>query len=159
VKHTSLTHEFTEFIPAQLREGNAVCLDSLCQPRPTFAHAGAATRVVTPISPADWQLIFDGDSVSLTPSIGNWHSPAGPTTGSGPGPCGGPDRGPRRRSPPGGAEDARDRDDYFASRSAAARLVPAAPAPAITRRRRLHPGLPHWLARRTRDRGEPAHRD
>jgi hypothetical protein len=28
--------------------------------------------VVTPISPTDWKLIFDGKSVSLYPSIGNW---------------------------------------------------------------------------------------
>jgi len=25
-----------------------------------------------PLSPTDWQLYFDGVSVSLTPSIGNW---------------------------------------------------------------------------------------
>ncbi|MEJ0010633.1 MAG: DUF6527 family protein [Alphaproteobacteria bacterium] len=29
-------------------------------------------KVVTPISPTDWQLIFDGETVSLNPSIGNW---------------------------------------------------------------------------------------
>ena len=27
-------------------------------------------KVVTPISPADWQLFYDGDTVSVTPSIG-----------------------------------------------------------------------------------------
>jgi hypothetical protein len=28
--------------------------------------------VVTPISPTDWKLIFDGESVTILPSIGNW---------------------------------------------------------------------------------------
>lgn len=28
--------------------------------------------MVTPFSPTDWQLTFDGVSVSLYPSIGNW---------------------------------------------------------------------------------------
>jgi len=27
---------------------------------------------VTPIQPTDWKLIFDGKTVSLHPSIGNW---------------------------------------------------------------------------------------
>jgi len=27
---------------------------------------------VTPLSPTDWKLIFDGESVTLDPSIGNW---------------------------------------------------------------------------------------
>jgi Family of unknown function (DUF6527) len=33
---------------------------------------GCGVEVATPISPADWQLTFDGESVSLYPSIGNW---------------------------------------------------------------------------------------
>jgi hypothetical protein len=36
---------------------------------------GCGKKVVTPISPTDWQLIFDGDTVSLDPSIGNWSYP------------------------------------------------------------------------------------
>lgn len=31
--------------------------------------------VVTPFSPTDWQLTFDGERVSLRPSIGNWSFP------------------------------------------------------------------------------------
>jgi hypothetical protein len=31
--------------------------------------------VVTPITPADWQLLFDRDTVSLARSIGNWGFP------------------------------------------------------------------------------------
>jgi len=33
---------------------------------------GCNNEVVTPLSPTDWQLTFDGESVSLNPSIGNW---------------------------------------------------------------------------------------
>ena len=33
---------------------------------------GCANDVITPISPKDWQLSFDGETISLTPSIGNW---------------------------------------------------------------------------------------
>jgi hypothetical protein len=31
--------------------------------------------VVTPFSPIEWQLNFDGESISLYPSIGNWSFP------------------------------------------------------------------------------------
>ena len=44
----------------------------------TASHAcfcGCGLRVVTPIRPTRWQLFYDGDSVSLTPSIGNWSLP------------------------------------------------------------------------------------
>ena len=33
---------------------------------------GCGNEVVTPLDPADWHLTFDGRSVSLMPSIGNW---------------------------------------------------------------------------------------
>jgi hypothetical protein len=33
---------------------------------------GCRNKVVTPISPTDWRITFDGKSISLYPSIGNW---------------------------------------------------------------------------------------
>ncbi|WP_407657660.1 DUF6527 family protein [Lacibacter sediminis] len=33
---------------------------------------GCGSRVVTPISPTGWQLTYDGESITLDPSIGNW---------------------------------------------------------------------------------------
>lgn len=30
---------------------------------------------MTPLTPADWKLTFDGETVSLYPSIGNWNFP------------------------------------------------------------------------------------
>jgi hypothetical protein len=74
MRRTSFDHEFVEFIPSELKEG--VLYVSV-----TYATAvhkcacGCGNKVVTPISPADWQLLFDGDSVSLMPSIGNWEFP------------------------------------------------------------------------------------
>ena len=71
---TEITHEFVEFVPAELEEGKLyISLEyagavHLCA-------CGCRTKVVTPLSPAEWQLIFDGDSVSLYPSIGNWQFP------------------------------------------------------------------------------------
>ena len=36
---------------------------------------GCGTTVVTPLRPVDWKLIFDGVSISLEPSVGNWSLP------------------------------------------------------------------------------------
>ena len=47
-------------------------------PYATAVHlcaCGCGNKVVTPFSPAEWQLTYDGDTVSLSPSIGNWQFP------------------------------------------------------------------------------------
>jgi len=36
---------------------------------------GCRRKVVTPLSPKQWQLTFDGMTVSLSPSIGSWQLP------------------------------------------------------------------------------------
>lgn len=33
---------------------------------------GCGNEIVTPLSPADWSLTFNGETISLEPSIGNW---------------------------------------------------------------------------------------
>ena len=66
-----LRHEFVEFIPHTLEEGTLY----ISIPYATASHkccCGCGYEVVTPISPTDWSLTFDGVSVSLDPSIGNW---------------------------------------------------------------------------------------
>jgi len=73
-QETTLTHEFVEFIPDDLKEG--VVYVSI--PYATVAHkccCGCGKEVVTPLSPTDWKLIFDGNTISLHPSIGNWSFP------------------------------------------------------------------------------------
>lgn len=69
-----LAYEFVEFIPQNLKE--RVLYISI--PFATAAHrccCGCGEEVVTPLSPTDWALIYDGETVSLTPSIGSWALP------------------------------------------------------------------------------------
>lgn len=69
-----LKHEFVEFIPQELREGTIYVSVAYA----TAVHkccCGCGKEVVTPISPTDWELLFDGKSISLNPSIGNWGFP------------------------------------------------------------------------------------
>ncbi len=65
------THEFVEFIPDELEPGVFYVSTTYA----TAAHlcmCGCGHEVITPITPHQWRLIFDGASVSLAPSIGSW---------------------------------------------------------------------------------------
>ncbi|WNK00450.1 DUF6527 family protein [Thalassospiraceae bacterium LMO-JJ14] len=67
----AFNHEFVEFIPEKLAERTIYVSINYA----TATHkcaCGCGAEVVTPISPTDWKLMFDGRSVSLHPSIGNW---------------------------------------------------------------------------------------
>lgn len=67
-----LQHRFVELIPEKVEEGILYISLEYC----TAIHkcvCGCGNEVVTPISPKDWQLHFDGKTVSLSPSIGNWN--------------------------------------------------------------------------------------
>jgi hypothetical protein len=69
-----LKHEFVEYIPSTVMEGTVY----VSIPFATVVHkccCGCGREVVTPISPTDWELTFDGRSISLYPSIGNWDYP------------------------------------------------------------------------------------
>jgi hypothetical protein len=66
-----LKHQFVEFIPEQLEEGTLYVSLRFG----TASHlccCGCGSKVVTPIQPAAWWMIFDGKTVTLDPSIGNW---------------------------------------------------------------------------------------
>jgi hypothetical protein len=69
-----LGYEFLEFIPNELKERTLYISITYC----TAVHkccCGCGRKVVTPLSPTGWQLIFDGKIVSLEPSIGSWSLP------------------------------------------------------------------------------------
>jgi len=70
-RRTTLTHEFVEYIPDELKDGTLY----VSMPFATVAHkccCGCGKEVVTPLSPTDWKLSFDGKAISLEPSVGNW---------------------------------------------------------------------------------------
>jgi len=67
-----MTHKFVKFIPTELEDDILYISLDFC----TVVHkccCGCGNEVVTPISPTDWKLTFNGESISLYPSIGNWN--------------------------------------------------------------------------------------
>jgi hypothetical protein len=73
VKVEQMVAEFVTSFPEQLESGRLYVSPQFS----TAAHlcaCGCGREIVTPLSPAQWVLTFDG-TVSLRPSIGNWGLP------------------------------------------------------------------------------------
>jgi len=74
MKQAIITPQFVDLMPGQLQDGVLYISEKYC----TAIHkccCGCGQKVVTPLSPAKWQLHRYGDAVTLYPSIGNWNSP------------------------------------------------------------------------------------
>lgn len=72
MKLRKINPEFVEFIPKQLDQG--VLYISLKYRTAThMCCCGCGTKIVTPLTPTDWQLTEKDGRVSLWPSVGNWN--------------------------------------------------------------------------------------
>lgn len=69
-----MTHEFVEYVPGTPAEG-VLYVSVRFRTVVHLCACGCMTKIATPLSPANWQLGFDGESISLTPSIGAWGLP------------------------------------------------------------------------------------
>jgi len=68
----TLEPRFVEDIPVTLDEG-VLYISMRYRTALHKCVCGCGNEVVTPFSPTDWELRFYGDTVSLSPSIGNWN--------------------------------------------------------------------------------------
>jgi hypothetical protein len=74
MNRTSFAHRFVEAVPDHIEEG----IIYISMENGAAIHCcpcGCKREVVTPFSPTDWKLVFDGEAISLFPSIGNWSYP------------------------------------------------------------------------------------
>lgn len=72
IVHDVLEHRFVRNIPDQLEPG--VLYVSMEYGMVSHSCAcGCGEEVTTPLTPTDWHLVFDGDSITLNPSVGNWN--------------------------------------------------------------------------------------
>lgn len=65
---------FVEFIPRDL-DTRKLYISMTYSTTVHLCASGCGNKVVLPLSPAEWQMYFDGESVSLSPSVGNWEYP------------------------------------------------------------------------------------
>lgn len=71
IQHKQLEHRFVKHIPERLEAG----ILYVSMEYATSAHScccGCGEEVVAPFTPTDWKMTFDGETISLRPSIGNW---------------------------------------------------------------------------------------
>ena len=71
MKQVMLLPQYVDYIPEQLNEGHLY----ICEQYKTVAHkccCGCGEEVITPLSPAEWSIRKEGNTVTLHPSIGNW---------------------------------------------------------------------------------------
>lgn len=71
MKVSDIEHRFVEAVPERLES----CVLYVSIDFATAVHmclCGCGQEVVTPLSPTDWKITFDGETVSLDPSVGNW---------------------------------------------------------------------------------------
>ena len=65
-------HEFIHRIPQELEEGVLyICLE--CNAVMHKCACGCSEEVSTPLGKNQWKLVYDGETVTLFPSIGNWN--------------------------------------------------------------------------------------
>lgn len=69
-----LDHRFVEFIPKDLEAG-VLYISVRFRTAIHLCACGCGNKTVTPLSPVRWKVTFDGKTISLDPSIGNWNFP------------------------------------------------------------------------------------
>lgn len=70
----TLRHAYVESIPEKLELG-VLYISRKYRTASHLCCCGCGFKVVTPLSPAKWKLTDHGQTVSLSPSIGNWSFP------------------------------------------------------------------------------------
>ena len=69
-----LEPRFVETIPDELEPG-LLYVSIRFRTAQHLCACGCGSRLVTPIKPAKYRLAYDGETVSLWPSVGNWQKP------------------------------------------------------------------------------------
>ena len=72
IRHLNLEHRFVDLVPDRLEPGFLYVSMGYA----TAAHScccGCGEEIVTPFTPTDWKMTYDGETISLHPSVGNWH--------------------------------------------------------------------------------------
>lgn len=66
--------EFVQYMPKMLEQG-VLYISMEYSLIMHLCACGCGEKVATPLSSKDWKLYYDGESISLSPSIGNWDFP------------------------------------------------------------------------------------
>lgn len=74
MKITFYKYKFVQYIPEKIEDG----IIYISIEFNTMSHkcaCGCGNEVITPISPGGWSFVYDGKTISINPSIGNFSFP------------------------------------------------------------------------------------
>lgn len=66
--------EFVHYIPKEFNQG-VLYISMEYSLVMHLCACGCGEKVATPLSPDDWKLYYDGELITLSPSVGNWDFP------------------------------------------------------------------------------------
>jgi len=66
--------EFVHYMPKELNQG-VLYISMEYSLVMHLCACGCGEKVATPLSPEDWKLYYDGEAITLSPSVGNWDFP------------------------------------------------------------------------------------
>ena len=74
MRHFELKPEFVDEIPRSPEPGK-LYVSCRYQAVIHLCACGCGAEISTPLHPTGWKLVYDGETVSLRPSVGNWSEP------------------------------------------------------------------------------------
>ena len=69
--HMEYRHELVARFPAKPDQG-VLYVSMEFASAMHYCMCGCGEHVITPLTPTDWRVIYDGETMSLAPSVGNW---------------------------------------------------------------------------------------
>jgi Family of unknown function (DUF6527) len=69
---TAIEPRFVEFVPKDLEDGVLYISVSYST---TVHKCACGSKIALPINPARWRYLWDGERISVWPSVGNWSYP------------------------------------------------------------------------------------
>jgi hypothetical protein len=67
----TIVPKFVERVPSEIEEG-VIYISTSVNTAVHLCPCGCKTEIVTPIDPSEWNFTYDGETISLHPSVGVW---------------------------------------------------------------------------------------
>lgn len=70
----TIVPKFVSRVPSEIEEG-IIYLSTEVNTAVHLCPCGCKTEIVTPIDPKEWKFTYDGETITLHPSVGVWGAP------------------------------------------------------------------------------------
>lgn len=67
----TIVPKFVDRVPSEIEEG-VIYISTSVNTAVHLCPCGCKTEIVTPIDPSEWNFTYDGETISLNPSVGVW---------------------------------------------------------------------------------------